>query len=312
MPRRSRQADPEDLRKKLVDLLQNFEAHLNSSDLREQVLELVQANHLLRDLGSSLISDCGAPRDRILKYLQKYVGQVISGDELMVVGGISEYARRVRELRVEHGWLIFSGATAAELVDETEFEHDEQLREMRPEDYMLLSLDQDREAAYRWSIAKDIRNEKIAVREKILRFLRMNVGKLVTGEELRYVAKGRTEWARRARELRTEYGWPIATSYTGRPDLPVGVYVLEEDRQSPPHDRKIPDSVRRQVMMRDGHQCQDCGWNHRLWNHSDPRHLEVHHLQKHVDKGPNVPENLLTLCNICHDERHRKEHSAHA
>ena len=86
--------------------------------------------------------------------------------------------------------------------------------------------------------------EKISVRDKILKFLRENVGIQVTGEELRYVAGDKTEWARRVRELRTEFGWPVATKTTGNPELPMGVYVLQADRQSPEHDRDIPDEVR--------------------------------------------------------------------
>jgi len=41
--------------------------------------------------------------ERILAYLQMFLGQEIEGEELEVVSGISEYARRVREWRVEFG-----------------------------------------------------------------------------------------------------------------------------------------------------------------------------------------------------------------
>ena len=115
-----------------------------------------------------------------------------------------------------------------------------------------------------------------------------------------------TEWGRRTRELRTEYGWPVLTKFTGRPDLPIGTYVLEENRQTPEHDRSIPENVYRSVLVRDKHVCVDCGWHHDQWNRSDPRHLEVHHIQQHVDGGKNTADNLTTLCNICHDVRHRK------
>ena len=129
----------------------------------------------------------------------------------------------------------------------------------------------------------------------------------VTNEELRYVAGDKTEWARRVRELRTEQGWPIATKTTGRPDLGVGVYVLQADRQSPEHDRSIPDDVRREVLRRDGYKCKKCGWSHDEWNPSDPRHLELHHIKHHVKGGENVEGNLQTLCTVCHDKVHREE-----
>lgn len=309
MARRSSIGDPEALRASLVELLTDFENHLNSSDLRRQVRELIPANHLLRDLGSSLLRDesAKAARDRILRYLLKYVGVVVDGEELMVIGGISEYARRIRELRVEHGWKVVTGYTVNDMKDDEENGFGEELDAMKPDDYLLLSDEQDRDAAYRWNVANEIRKEKdLSVRDKILKFFRSNVGKEVSGEELRYVADNKSEWARRTRELRTEYGWPIMTQSTGMPDLPVSMYVLVEERQAPEHDRVVKDAVRREVYMRDGHTCRDCGWNHDLWNPSDPRHLEAHHMKHHADGGENTVENLITLCNICHDKRHSK------
>ena len=184
--------------------------------------------------------------------------------------------------------------------------------ELGSDDYILLTAEKDRDAAHRWNLANETRRKKLSVQDKILEFLRANVGKPVTGEELRYVAKDRTEWARRVRELRTELGWPIVTKSTGRPDLAVGAYVLERDRQAPAHDRKIPDPVRRAVLRRDNYRCtnQRCGWHQELWNPADPRHLELHHKKHHVHGGENVEENLKTICNVCHDEIHRVEKTA--
>jgi hypothetical protein len=45
--------------------------------------------------------------------------------------------------------------------------------------------------------------KSISINIKVLEYMRNNVGRLVTGEEFRYVAKDKTEWARRVRELRT-------------------------------------------------------------------------------------------------------------
>ena len=108
------------------------------------------------------------------------------------------------------------------------------------------------------------------------------------------------------RELRTEEGWPISTKQTGNPTLPVGVYVLEEDRQTPAHDRRIPDPVRREALRRDNYTCQNCGWSPHIWNRSDPRFLELHHKQHHAAGGTNELDNLVTLCNVCHDDLHRR------
>jgi hypothetical protein len=90
-----------------------------------------------------------------------------------------------------------------------------------------------------------------------------------------------------------------------RPDLSIGVYVLQSDRQSPEHDRHIPDEVRREVLRRDNYMCKTCRWSHGEWNPSDPRHLELHHKKSHVSGGENVEGNLKTLCTVCHDKVHR-------
>ena len=314
MPRRSRQGDPEKIRRKLIELLTNFESSLERDDLRDQVRALIPVHFNLRDLGGSLkgLDGENSGISRMLAYLQKYSQIVIAGDELMVVSGIHDYPRRIRELRKQYGWQILSGATAkqqaeADQEEDLGLDRAESLPEMRTDDYILLTLVQDREAAFRWKIANDIRREKGSVQGKILKFLLQNVGRPVQNEELRYVAKNKTEWARRTRELRTEQGWTVVTKSTGRPDLPIGFYVLESAKQSLPHDRVIPDRTRRAVLRRDHYTCQACGWNRSQWNPDDPRHLEVHHREHHAMGGSNEEENLLTLCNICHDELHARE-----
>lgn len=240
MARRSQPSNvPEELRQSLVELLTNFAEELHKEDLREKVVALVPAFHKLRDLGSSLIpqSEAASARERIIAYLKQYPRVVIDGDELMVVSGINEWARRVRELRVQFGWWIYSGVTFTQMAQNPDDEA--MLRTMgidpkaiRPDQYVLMREEQDRDAAHRWNVLNEIRKKKVSVKEKIIEYLRKNVGTPVTGEELSYLAGNTKEWARRVRELRTEDGWPIATKNTGRNDLPVGVYVLEEDRQA--------------------------------------------------------------------------------
>jgi hypothetical protein len=302
----------ERIRKELQELLSNFEQELRSDDLRRKVLALIPCFHQLRDLGKSLIPSemARSARERILHYFRKYPQIVISGDELLVVSGIQEYARRVRELKIEFGWPLISGLTVKQMAEESEFPLAEiDITSMGPSDYILLTPRQDRDAAFRWNLANEIRKENISVREKILKYLRANVGQRVTGEELKYLAKDRSEWGRRVRELRTEFGWPVVTRSTGRPDLEVGVYLLEADRQSPEHDRRIPDQVKKSVLRRDGYRCSQCGWCHDEWNRSDPRHLELHHRMHHAKGGENTEDNLITVCTVCHDQIHREESS---
>ena len=303
-----RQVDPELVRRRVEELIRNFESELQTEELRLKVLALIPIFHNLRELGKALIPSeyASAAKDRILYYFRKYPGIVIAGDELLVVSGIQEYARRVRELRVQFGWAVASGVTIKEMREDQDAEIPNELKAMKPSDYVLLNEMQDRDAAHRWNVANTIRKEHGSVRDKILKYLRANVGKPVTNEELRYVAGDKTEWARRVRELRTEFGWPVATRSTGRPDLSIGVYVLQADRQSPEHDRLIADDIRREVLRRDGYKCQECNWSHEEWNPSDPRHLEIHHIKHHVKGGANIKENLKSFCTVCHNKIHRK------
>lgn len=57
----------------------------------------------------------GGARARLLRYFRSHVGEVLEGDELAGVAAIHEWARRVRELRVEQGWPIETGVQNASL-----------------------------------------------------------------------------------------------------------------------------------------------------------------------------------------------------
>lgn len=317
MARRTSPKNAEQLRKELLGLIEEFEEKLKQDDLRNQVLSLIPAHHALSDLGCSLIRDENArsASARILAYLRKFPHTLIQGDELMVVAGISEYARRVRELRVQEGWAIVSGHTFRQMFDEGEASLDglskSNLATLKPDTYILLKDQCDREAAHRWNTANRIRKSNLSIKEKLICYFRENAGNAISGEELRYLAKDASEWARRVRELRTEEGWPIVTRTSGHSDLAVGFYLLEEDRQSPPHDRKISDIVRVEVLERDGHACRKCSWSYSGKKKGDPRVLlELHHIRHHSQGGPNNAANLITLCNVCHDSVHRGEVTA--
>jgi len=298
----------DNIRKDLIELLSDFEDKLKSPDLRKKVLAMIPILRGLRNLGKSLVPRqmAGAARDRILNYLRKYPSTAINGDELLIISGIQDWPRRVRELRVQFGWAILSGITAKQMQKEGDLPTDNTtIEKMKPEDYILIDINQDRDAAHRWNLANSIRRKRLSAQDRMLEYLRANVEKPVMGEELRYVAKNASEWARRVRELRTQQGWPVATRNTGRPDLPVGYYILQSNRQSPEHDRAIPDPERGEVLRRDQYQCTNCSWSHTVYNPSDPRHLELHHKEFHIKGGSNKKENLITLCTTCHDDLHR-------
>ena len=317
MSKRSpRSDDPALLLKEFKGLIENFDCVVESeTDVRKRVQSFVPLIGHFRQIGLSLLPcDDRAARDRILRYFRLYPRQVLDGEELAVVAGISEWARRLRELRVQFGWEIASGVTIRQMAesepgalpDLTEMLHRNPLS-LKPTQYVLLSENEDRDAAHRWNLLNSIRKEKLSVREKLIKFFLENVGKEVTGEELRYLAKDATEWARRTRELRTEEGWAVVTRNTGRPELNVGIYMLEHSRQAQIHDRKIRDDVRVEVLERDGFACVQCGWNKEARRSDDPRNfLELHHELFHAKGGSNTADNLITLCNVCHDKVHRE------
>lgn len=290
----------------LSKLISDFENLADQKLLRPKVLHLVKVMHAFRNLGIAISPGGGTigARQRILRYLQQHTGQIIHGDELMVVSGIQEYARRIRELRVEFGWPIVSGLTLSKMIEE-EATHVEATDSLRPDNYILLENKQDKQAAFRYNFIRELRSAKLSARDKILQLFRSNVGESITGEELKYVSNI-SDWPRRVRELRTEYGWPIFTKATGRPDLPIGYYVLSEDKQEPVHDRHISASVRVAVLDRDANSCRKCGWPKSGSTGDTLRHqLELHHITHHQHGGENELDNLMTLCNIHHDEIHR-------
>jgi hypothetical protein len=264
---------------------------------REKVLLLVDLAGGVKKLGvrsNPIAANVGA-RERIRLYLRENAGVVVTAQELEVVSGISEYGRRVRELRVQDGYKILTGCS----------NDPEAGVSLRASEYLLLEIEPDVAAARRWHIANRIRREtRGGSRGRLLRYFLENVGEVVTTEELAYVAKAR-EYGRRVRELRTQEGYAIATRFTGRPDLKMGEYILESaDRIAEPHDRNIPFEVARAVYERDHSTCRLCGWNRDKWTREDPRILELHHISEHAKGGRNIPENLVVLCTRCHDDIH--------
>lgn len=84
----------------------------------------------------------GAARTRILDLFKANVGQVVTKDQIAAAAGISEWARRVRELRDELGYPILS--------------HKDRPGELRPGDYILTSAEPRTTARVR-KIGKDQR-----------------------------------------------------------------------------------------------------------------------------------------------------------
>jgi len=61
-------------------------------------------------------------------------------------------------------------------------------------------------------------------------------------------------------------------------------------------DPEFYETLRQQVLRRDGWRCQGCG---------TMSNLEVHHRQFRSHCGNDSEENLITLCSNCHESVHR-------
>jgi predicted HNH restriction endonuclease len=232
---------------------------------------------------------------KILAYFQARVGKQVYGEELRAASGIHEWARRVRELRVEDGYEI------AELGQST---------------YRLENAQPNRERARQWQVANELRNRRGSARDRIGMFLEANVGEVVTRDQIDYVARI-AEGSRRVRELRDEYGWPIESNVDD-PELQPGEYRLiskaAQDRRDP-SQRLYPDDLRQKVFERDNYSCQVCGRDREKADAAGDKRffLEVHHKVAVADELAKLPKgelndlgNLTTLCHSDHIRETKK------
>jgi hypothetical protein len=100
--------------------------------------------------------------------------------------------------------------------------------------------------------------KRVGAKTKLREYILNNLGKVMSSNELRAVADGKSEWARRVRELRTEEGYQILT-HRDRSDLKPGQYLLLDPVPIPAFERDISKEVRAFVLDRNGFTCQMCG-----------------------------------------------------
>jgi len=130
-----------------------------------------------------------------------------------------------------------------------------------------------------------------------------HVGEVLEGDDLRAVAGGISEWARRVRELRTEEGYLILTN-NDRSDLRPGQYLLESPRPAPAFARAISKETRAYVLDRNGFTCQMCGAVAGEAHPYDPSRKTRLHIGHIIDKsqgGTDNPSNLRALCSVCNE-----------
>lgn len=122
-------------------------------------------------------------------------------------------------------------------------------------------------------------------------------------DELREVAGGITEWARRVRELRGEEGYQILT-HNDRSNLIPGEYLLENPTPKPAFERNISKEIRAFVLDRNGFTCQMCGavaGEPHPYDNTRKTRLHIGHI---IDKslgGGDDATNLRALCSVCNE-----------
>ncbi len=140
-------------------------------------------------------------------------------------------------------------------------------------------------------------------RTKLRVYFLANLGRVMDSNELREVAGGISEWARRVRELRTEEGYLILT-HNDRADLKPGQYLLESAKPQPAFAREISKETRAYVIDRNGFTCQMCGAVAGEPHPYDPSRKTRLHLGHIIDKsagGSDKPANLRAICSVCNE-----------
>lgn len=212
-------------------------------------------------------------RDVILELLKAAFPDEVPATFSRHASGIQEFARRIRELRVELGYDV----------------------EATKEGYRLLAIDPDSTVAAKWTLMNEIRRCSTSAFQRIEALFRARLGEIVTTRDIEYVSKI-SSGPRRVRELRTEHGLRIE-SHKDNPSLHPGEYVLLDPEPIPAAERAVDAGQRERILQRDGYVCVLCGRGpdrkKRIW-------LEVDHTVSLADGGGNDDANLRTLCNECH------------
>ncbi len=144
--------------------------------------------------------------------------------------------------------------------------------------------------------------KSIGMRTKLRAHFLAHIGKIMSSDELREVA-GKSEWARRVRELRNEEGYQILT-HNDRADLKQGEYLLENPKPLPAFERSISKELRAFVLDRNGFTCQMCGAAAGELHPYDSTRKTRLHLGHIVDKtqgGKDEASNLRALCSVCNE-----------
>jgi HNH endonuclease len=146
-------------------------------------------------------------------------------------------------------------------------------------------------------------SEKKGARLKLREHFMKNIGRIMDSDELREVAGGITEWARRVRELRSEEGYQIQT-HNDRNDLKPGQYILEDPKPIPAFERTISKETRAFVLDRNGFTCQMCGavaGEMHPYDLTRKTRLHIGHIVDKSQGGTDDQSNLRAICSVCNE-----------
>ena len=139
--------------------------------------------------------------------------------------------------------------------------------------------------------------------QRLLDYFSANLGKVINGPTELSPLIHQSEWARRVRELRDEFGYQIL-SHRDRKGLKQGEYMLETLDRLQASRRGISKETRAFVLDRDGSTCQMCG---RAAGDPDAAHagrtvqLTMGHIVPQSQGGSDEPGNLRALCTDCNE-----------
>lgn len=147
------------------------------------------------------------------------------------------------------------------------------------------------------------RSRRDGSKARLRAFFLERVGKVVDAYTLMEVAGGKTEWARRVRELRQHEGLDIRTDKDDS-SLKPGEYMLASLDRLPVRDATISKEIRALVLDRDGSTCQVCGAAAGEPHPDDGgrrTRLHIGHIRDASQGGTSDPENQRALCSLCNE-----------
>lgn len=230
---RSQSPDTELLHSRLIEVLSDLPNRLKHGSVREQVGELVQVHHILRDLGASIGTalapdDSDSGRARLIAYLRAQTGRIVHTDELMVVAGIGDYPRRIREARADDGWPIISGMAVRDLRSLNASR--EALKRvpsgMATDEYLLLENRKDIQAPERWTATKIMRISEEPAQNLVRDYFERFPNQRITAEELRYLAGNKSHWTLGLAHMAAR-GSIIEGADLATPEIPPGIFILK-------------------------------------------------------------------------------------